>query len=32
MRIIKKSCYYDEVKEDEMCRACRTNGGVEECI
>jgi hypothetical protein len=35
-RLKKNICFYymqsDQVKEDEMGRACSTNGGEEECI
>jgi hypothetical protein len=30
--IFSKHNYSDQVKEDEMGRACSTNGGEEECI
>jgi hypothetical protein len=33
MQISFGNCFYtDQVKEDEMSRACSTNGGYEECI
>jgi hypothetical protein len=31
-RTFAKNNYNDQVKKDEMVRACSTNGGEEECI